>query len=144
MLVNTGSNATAVNVTQDTITGAGTGVEVQTGKASVTQDFVTGNGTGSWSTAAQGTVTVNSDSITGNTTAGVRTIPPQPSMPPATGGAANGPTTPLNTYAHDGMTTGDTVINNATITPWLDSGTDAQQSMSGFQPGTRWIRRRRW
>ncbi len=137
VLVNTGSNATAVNVTQDTITGAGTGVEVQTGKASVTQDFVTGNGTGVLVDSGAGTVTVNSDSITGNTTAGVENN--SAATVNATGnwwGSANGPTTPLNTYAHDGMTTGDTVINNATITPWLDSGTDAQQSMSGFQPGT--------
>ena len=49
-------------------------------------------------------------------------------------GSENGPTTPLNTYAYDGITTGGAVIGNATIAPWLTDGADTSTDV-GFQPG---------
>ena len=40
-------------------------------------------------------------------------------------GSINGPTTAaLNTYAYDGITTGNAVIGNATVAPWLTDGTN--------------------
>ena len=73
----------------------------------------------------------------GNTTAGLEND--SAAAVDATGnwwGSINGPTTAaLNTYAYDGITTGNAVIGNATVAPWLTDGTDTEPSTPGFQPG---------
>ena len=74
----------------------------------------------------------------GNTTAGLND---SAAAVDATGnwwGSINGPTTAaLNTYAYDGITTGNAVIGNATVAPWLTDGTNyASPGAPGFVPGT--------
>ena len=40
----------------------------------------------------------------------------------------------MNTYAFDGITTGDAVVGNVTIAAWLTDGTDTDSATLGFQP----------
>ncbi|NLE39752.1 MAG: hypothetical protein GX621_17170, partial [Pirellulaceae bacterium] len=81
-------------------------------------------------------VLITENSIVGNELAGLDNQ--TQAVPDASGnwwGDADGPTTPLNTWAYGEMTTGDKVIGEAVIVPWLTDGTDAEPMIAGFQPG---------
>ena len=104
---------------------------------SIINNFIENNTIGVWvrDTALDG-ITVHYNSIAGNTTAGLQNNKAIAIDASANWwGSENGPTTPLNTYAYGSMTTGDAVIGNAIIAPWLTDGTDQEPDTPGFQPG---------
>ncbi len=48
-------------------------------------------------------------------------------------GSINGPASPLNTYAYGTLTTGDSVVGNVSVVPWLIDGIDSAPLVAGFQ-----------
>jgi uncharacterized delta-60 repeat protein len=101
---------------------------------SATENYFTDNGTGVLITSTAGPVgPININSISGNTVAGLEND--SSSTVDATQnwwGSANGPTTPLNTFASTG--TGDKVVGtDVTIAPFLTDGIDSAPATPGFQ-----------
>ena len=138
-----GAGATGITINQNTVensVGAGIYLTGDAGGATVSQNLLSNNAVGVWVNAAATNVgAIQGNSFMGNATAGLEND--SAAAVDATGnwwGSINGPTTAaLNTYAYDGITTGNAVIGNATVAPWLTDGTNyASPGAPGFVPGT--------
>jgi len=141
-------NTTTAAITRNTITGS-TGSQVVVGGGvnglQITQNFIQNGATRGIRIGDFGgggtnlNVTINSNSISGNPTAGLE-IDAAPGAYTGTLDATNnwwgsptGPTTPANPGG-----TGDAIIDPAgqvNFVPFLSNGTDAEPGTPGFQPG---------
>ncbi len=115
--------AATIDLTNNLITGFENGITVRDT-----------TGAGSYGNLASGVqVNVNTNSIAGNSLYGLQSGSTGATINASDNwwGSANGPTTPLNTYASSG--TGDTVSGNVNVVSWYTSGDHTSQT-PGWYP----------